>query len=255
MKAIKVTLVLISLVWTGWNVMTAILSKTVVNLLSLTALVPILTALYTEVDWIYIKINKFLAFHSANTVSLEPRFSRISNSTRSLEEIDQKIRSILQNENIKVYDKRSAPNNHENLYYTVLDENQLKFNLNLSKEPCKEGERISLKGEYQVSYRDVDKTWKEFVKLKSIIFNTFSNKEDEIPRADIMIRTNDVKFNPFYRLTVRHLDNKKIERFNLKFSEGDLEVTTSLHQIYATSKDEADIEKVISEYVPLSKIL
>ena len=61
-------------------------------------------------------------------------------------------------------------------------------------------------------------------------------------------------YSPFYRLTVRHVGKVKVEQFNLNFSDDNLKVQTSLNKIYATSDNYQDIEKLIKEYIPLSKL-
>lgn len=106
-----------------------------------------------------------------------------------------------------------------------------------------------------VTLRDVNKTWKEFCQLQESLFNNFARSSKSKPRYDVTIKTNTKNFNPFYRLTVRRLGKAEVQNFTLKFTDGPLTVTTSQHKIYASSGQRQDIDKLIKNYVPLSKIL
>ena len=75
-------------------------------------------------------------------------------------------------------------------------------------------------------------------------------------RYDVTIQTtNEKNYNPFYRLTVKHVGRSEIKNFDLKFTDNNLTVTTNMNKIYGTSSNYQDIERLIKEYVPLSRLM
>lgn len=255
MKFFKILLILTSVIWTIYNLAIMVLAHQVVNFMGLLTLVPVLTALYSEIDWIYVRVNKVIALVSAKTVSFSPKFQYATNGFSGMQKMDAKIREVLDNNNYKVIDKHQQPFTEENVYLQIQSQHNLKANLSLTAQPTEdENIQLIMKVDYQVSYRDVSRCWDDFIKLKEDLFPSYARVEESVPRYDVTIATGETRFNPFYRLTIRRLGKKVIDNFTLKFREDTLMVETSLHQIYATSPEQATIKKVIDEYVPLTKV-
>lgn len=255
MKIFKIVLIITSILWTVYNFIVATLDHQVINLVGLTAIVPVITALYSEIDWVYIKVNKFLALFSAKTVSFSPKFQYATCDVKDTVAINSQIRGILKDNGYNVIDKHQLPITDENIYLRIQSPRGLKADLSLTASPS-ENETIQLimKLDYQVSYRDVSKCWEEFTKIKEELFATYAKVANSALRYDVTVATGNTRFNPFYRLTIRRLGKKVIDNFSLSFREENLKIETSLHQIYASSPDQAKIKKVIDEYVPLTKV-
>lgn len=62
MKFTKIFLIATSLIWTILNFFQVITSPTAVNLTSFVGIIPVVSALYSEVDLIYIYFNKARAY-------------------------------------------------------------------------------------------------------------------------------------------------------------------------------------------------
>lgn len=111
------------------------------------------------------------------------------------------------------------------------------------------------KADYQLAYRDVKNQWDSFLSLRNNLFSIYSREESSKERFDVTIKTDKHrKYNPFYRMTVRHLGKKEVKKFDLQFKDNDLSVKTTLNKIYGTSNNHQDIEKLIKEYIPLSRL-
>lgn len=254
-KFLKVLLIFISVIWTFWSIANAFLNSGVMNLLSLSSLIPVFAALYSEVDWIYIQVNKIRSYFSAKTVSFTPKFQYAVENTVLADHVKNYLDESLKMLRQRINTKRQQKYSEELIQYNVITETGLSYELDLSVQNQEELTVLILKVHYQVSYRDVNKTWKEFCQLQESLFNNFARSSKSKPRYDVTIKTNTKNFNPFYRLTVRRLGKAEVQNFTLKFTDGPLTVTTSQHKIYASSGQRQDIDKLIKNYVPLSKIL
>lgn len=116
-------------------------------------------------------------------------------------------------------------------------------------------QRLTIKADYQIAYRDVKEQWYAFLKLRNELFSHYSIARNTTDRFDVTINTDkQKKFNPFYRLTVRHVGKKEDKKFSLEFKDKNLLVKTNNNKIYGTSNNYKDIEKLIKEYVALSRI-
>lgn len=60
------------------------------------------------------------------------------------------------------------------------------------------------------------------------------------------------KSNPFYHLMVRHVDNSAIEKFNLNFKDGNVDVKISKNTITLTSCDQKQIQAALQNYLAVS---
>ncbi|OLS09582.1 hypothetical protein AUQ39_05850 [Lacticaseibacillus casei] len=254
-KIFKVLLILVSIIWTIWSVANAFLNSGVMNLLPLASLIPVFAALYSEVDWIYIQVNKVRSYFSAKTVSFTPKFQYAVGDEISVVQVKKNLDETLISLGQKVNTKRQQKYSEGLIHYDIVTESGLSYDLDLTVLDQEELTLLILKVHYQVSYRDVNKTWKEFCGLQEALFDNFARSSESKPRYDVTIQTNIKNFNPFYRLTIRRLGKAEVQNFLLRFTDNQLTVTTSQHKIYASSDMRSDIDKVVKDYVPLSKIL
>ena len=254
MKKTKIILIITSLLWTFMNFYQAVHSPTVVNLTSFMGIIPIITALYSEIDWIYIHWNKCIAWIFLKTVSFTPKSSKLLKQTITLNQLEKQIRSVLK-ENDYSINEATVRKTHEDVYIDIESTKGIKNKLSISLHPESNGQRLIFKADYQLAYRDVKDQWDSFLSLRDNLFSIYSMEESSKERFDVTIKTDKHrKYNPFYRLTVRHLGKKEVKKFDLQFKDNDLSVKTTLNKIYGTSNNRQDIEKLIKEYIPLSRL-
>lgn len=256
MKKTIIFLALASLIWTFVTLIKDIFDGGGVNFVEFVSVIPAIVVLYSEIDWIYIKWNKLRAYFSANTISFSPKYQFVAESNTTILDVNSYFKEVLSKLNYKSIDKKSRKNTHQDLFYVVRSENGIEANIEIKISP-KDYDKIGiiLKFDYQISYRDAKEKWEEFEKIRNMMFAKYSIAEGEKQRYEVSIQTSKTAFNPFYRLTVRHLGGDKIDKFNLTFRDGDLKITSTLHQIYGVSENPESIKKMINEYIPLSKIL
>lgn len=255
MKYAKIFLIVISAVWTIINLYKAITSPNVVNLTSFLGIIPIFSALYSEIDWIYISCNKIKAYFFLKTVKFTPKSSRYIDDGISITKLEKSIRKLLKDYSYKI-NEAFIKITDEDLYIPVISVEGLNVKLTINIHQESSGWRLTLKSEYQIAYRDVSKCWNAFLKIRDELFSESAKTSNSKDRYDVTINTdNSKKYNPFYRLTIKNVGKPKVQSFNLKFTDENLSITTNMHKIYGSSKYRQDIEKMIKDYVPLSKIL
>ncbi|MEY8462467.1 hypothetical protein [Streptococcus merionis] len=254
MKPFKIFLIFTSIVWTVYNLVNAITSTQSVNLVNFLGIVPVVTSLYTEIDWLYIQWNKLRAYFFLKTVNFTAKSYKYTLEDKSISELESCIRELL---SIHKYNVQEAfiKKTHEELFFPIESNSGVSNSLVISTKEASEGKIITIKCEYQIAYRDVALFWKSFLRIRNDFFAKFAQAENSKERYDVTIKTDkNKKYSPFYRLTVKHVGKVKVEKFDLKFSDGDLKVITNLNKIYGTSNNYQDIEKLIKEYIPLSKL-
>lgn len=254
MKYTKLLLIVISLIWTIINIYKAISSPNVVNLTSFLGIIPIVAGLYSEIDWIYINWNKLRAYLFLKTVSFTPKSSRFIDNYIGISQLENLARSSLSTNNYTV-EESSVRKTEDNLCMRIVKDGlRSDLTLSFSKEP--DEWRLTLKIDYQLAYRDVNKFWKSFISVRNELFSQLAKTANSKERYDVTIQTTKEKnYNPFYRLTIKHVGKSEIENFNLKFTDDNLTVTTNMNKIYGTSSNYQDIERLIKEYVPLSRLI
>ncbi|MCT3057282.1 hypothetical protein EFN29_07480 [Leuconostoc citreum] len=204
----------------------------------------------------FIKINKVRAWFSQKTVSFTVKHQIIVDNFDDIESLDSKIQTIFKKSELVIDETKSPNPSEETMYYQVINKNKLSFFISVAaSRESDELTNLILKIEYQIAYRDVKQKWEDFLMLQQKIFNLYSCDVHEKPRFEVWIKTGNTQFNPFYRLTIRHLTNVRIDNFKLTYSDDNLKVTSTLHQIYAKSDSYIAIKKMIDEYVPLSNVL
>lgn len=256
MKKTIIFLAFASIMWTIITVGKDFLDGGAVNFVDLVNIIPAVVVLYSEVDFIYISWNKLRAWFSANTISFSPKYQFIAEGNITILEIQSYFEEVLSQLNYKSIEKKSRENTDYDLYFVVKSKNGIKSNVEIKiSSDDYEKTRIILKFDCQISYRDAKTKWEEFEKIRNFMFAKYSIIEGGKQRYEIVIQTSKTAFNPFYRLTVRHLGGERIDKFNLTFTDGDLQITSTLHQIYGVSENPESIKKMINEYIPLSKIL
>lgn len=72
---------------------------------------------------------------------------------------------------------------------------------------------------------------------------------DELFTVSLQFKKN----NPFYHLTVKHVDNVDIEKFDLKFNDGNVEVKISKNSITLISEEKDDIALALKNYIAISE--
>lgn len=117
---------------------------------------------------------------------------------------------------------------------------------------------VQVKFSYETSI-NTRKAIKEWANFKRII----GKFEEGLPllrdiseedRAIYVISIELDDYNPFYRLAFRHLDKPKELEFNLSFVENGVNVEIEPHTIKATSDNIESVEKVLTDYIVLSRL-
>lgn len=253
MKIFKFCLIAISLVMTIINIWKAITTKLVVNWFNLTSLAPILIALYYEWDWLFINWNKRKSWLLNKTVSFKASFylyldnDSVEKNKRE-KELSNAINDAIQQSGF-IYQKKKKIS----IPYTriiLMTQGRLKFTLDISGGD--HGTPIVISMDYQISSKNITQCWKNFKTFQQLLAAKFITQKQ---RYDILLDFSTSKQNPFYRLTLKSLDTKEVATFRLNFVEGEMRVDICNNQLHASSKKLVDIDKILSEYVPLTHVI
>ncbi len=135
-----------------------------------------------------------------------------------------------------------------------------KLNINYTVRALKTGcetSDISIDSEINCSYKDSKQNWEGTKQLFQVIKEFLSNNEQKFSenreKFSVKIIVDSGK-NPFYKLSVSHL-NAEIKYFDLKYNVGnDTTVIVTDKTLEASSSKASEIEKIIKNYVILSKV-
>lgn len=253
MKVFKIILITASLIITIVNVWKAITAKLVVNWLNLTSLAPILIALYYEWDWLFIKWNQLRSWFLNKTVRFNASFHlNLDEDNWDINDIEKKLSEALKyamKQNKLQYRKQEKIS----IPYTkviLITEDRLMFPLKIIGGD--NGTPIVVSMNYQVSSKNINQCWQIFQSFEDKFTSKFIAEKQ---RYDILLDFSASQQNPFYRLTLKALDKKKVNSFNLNFVEGSMRVDISNNQLHASSKTLVDLNKILQEYVPLTHVI
>ncbi len=259
MKHVTVLILLsLSLVFTILNVINSVRSATYVNLLGITAIAPILMAFYQESDWLYVHWNRVTSYLKNQTARFEMTFYieydsdfLLDDKESLINELNKVLNSTLSDLNIKFQrgGKRKFDGNYAQ--FRVKTKENLEFSIEMSNDHISTLNNVAIKLKFQVSSRSIDKCWKL---SKSFRDKFLSRVKNTTQRTDLVIDMSNSRVNPFYRLTFKFIKAKKIENFGLSFMEDNLQIKLKQYEIYATSTEISDLDRVVKEYIPLTKV-
>lgn len=252
MKTTKTILAGLSIALTLYNVVIAFHKGISVNLLSLANIIPMLVVLYFESEWLYRIINKVVAWFKAQTVGfdtgLKIKFDKSENSNL----IDNVMQALSTTGYTPIQRDIKKVENDVNVHVTTADGIQFELNVGQTFSDTTGITTANLKFSFQISYRNVANAWTLFNKIQQDVTKTM-NIQTRTYNISLYSKA-DSKFNPFYKLIVKNLNPKDIKKFTLKYKDGDVDITTSKNKIYANGNDAEEMEKVIKNYIPFTKL-
>lgn len=249
-KLVTIGLILLSIVLTFINIVVSFKHKIVINLAStFTSLIPLFIALYNEWDLVYEYGNKIKMYISNKTVKFQTEIRLQLDQEYSLDEINEKINKAFSDSNLKI--KNGMLKIQElKMYNLVLEEKNKGLIINSRVDIQKE--KLDIKFIFQISARNVKEIWN----LAKNINSKISNKFVFSPTFTITLDYSSSKLNPFYRLTLKPIGDKKNYNFNLEFKENDVRIKIHNNQLYAsTSEDISKLDKILKEYISLSNVI
>ncbi|MCG0611505.1 hypothetical protein [Lactiplantibacillus plantarum] len=245
--------VLISLtsIMTVINIYNAVANNIVINWMSLTSLAPVIIAMYSEFDWIYVTWNKLRSWAKNNTVAFSSSFFVYTDEQKSYAELQQRVSNAMKTCKF-TFQQGVSREITSNYYRTGLKTcNGLNFDLSISIDPCEELNVINVKLDYQISSRTVKNSWSDFKKFRDEFINGLATQKK---RYDIVIDMKETGLNPFYRLTLKPIKAKHLDDVCLKFNENGLNVEITKNRIAASAQDPDLIDKIIKQYIPLTSV-
>lgn len=249
-KVVTIFLILLSIVLTFINIVVSFKHKIVINLVStFTSLIPLFIALYNEWDLIYEYVNKIKMYILNKTVKFQTEIRLQLDQEYSLDEINEKINKALSDSNLKI--KNGMLKIQElKMYNLVLEEKNKGLIINSRVDIQKE--KLDIKFIFQISARNVNEIWN----LAKNINSKISNKFVFSPTFTITLDYSSSKLNPFYRLTLKPISNKKNYIFDLGFTENDVQIKIHNNRLYASTREDiTKLDKILNEYISLANVI
>lgn len=254
MKAFRILLAIASIILTVYNVCVAFFSKTLINLVSLANIIPMLAVIYLESENVYRKVNKFVAWFRANTVGFDTylKFKIDEDNTELASDFNNSFFDMLHSNNYE-FKRKDIQKFEDDFVINNLTKNGVKFSVSNSRSSSHDGSiKFEIKFNFQVSYRDVKNSWLIFDKIQRAITEG-KNIKDKTYSFSLYDNSNN-KFNPFYKLIVKNIDPVNVKKFELKYTENKVKISTFKNKIYASGADIIQLGKIISDYIPFTKL-
>lgn len=253
-KFLKLLFTIVSLVVTAFNIFKAIYKGPVSNFVELTNLMPLFIAFYETSDVVYTWCNRFWAWLKCKTVSFETSFTIYNDEDRDNKKINKCISNGMEAANLK-YDNgsiREIKNDSDSSRFIFKTNDNLKIALKINLSKSEQYQNIiTISLNFQVSSRTLNDSWKIFKTFKDG-FMTKTNTDRQ--RYDLDIDMKESGFNPFYRLTLKSVDSKDIEKVNLKFREKNAQINIYKNRIVASSSECSDLDEILKKYIPLTNV-
>lgn len=244
-------LILITLFATIWNIFNSIFKKEFPNFLSVTSLAPVLVALYNQNNFIYIKINKLIAYIKNDTVVFKPSVKVDLENEIDVTDVYKDIRNLLTKYNLTCKQKHITKTEYGVEISKVTTPNNLNFKITASLNDNSVNQQLEVKFEYQLSSRSVKNTWNEFKKYKDFIIS--QHKPTRLLYS-LVIDLNNSNLNPFYKITVKPLDSLKINLVDIKLNNSDINLNIQKNKIHAYSESPEILDDVVTGYIPLTNV-
>lgn len=204
-------------------------------------IISILTILYNNVAFFYKKVRRLVAYIGGDTVSWESSFKCLTKD--SIQNVIYKIDAFIDELGLTMENKTRSK------YKLSFKERGHTKYIDIYLTEKQEGVQIRFAYQASVSYKDSKNEFKFFdKKLTSFLSDIKYNQG----KYSLKIIFN--KYNPFYILSVRHIDKPKKIDFRLEFEDEGVKLVLYPRALEATSTDKEKIIKVFKEYITTSSI-
>ncbi|MCK1255388.1 hypothetical protein MX101_04805 [Streptococcus uberis] len=196
---------------------------------------------YNNIAYFYKSIRRLVMFIKGDTVSWSSSFKCNINSP--IEEIHSNIENFIHKEKFKVIKKS------ETKYNLGLLENGIYKHIEIFITQISDGYRFKIQYTSSVSYKDSRTQFQEFESLIDRLLQNF-----RYTNCSYSIKIIFSKFNPFYILTIKHIDKPKKLNFILTFEDDGLAVKIYPNSLEASSSERNKILKIFKDYITVSSI-
>lgn len=211
--------------------------------------------IYNNWDDAFILINKLFAWFKGDTVSWKGSFKFFTNTEFEFRDLVKEFTNDLKN--YLTGAKITNLDIHESNATFRLEYLGYERNIDLFLDKRIDYSQLRLKYSSTTSYKDSKKEHVNFLNLieifsKKFVFYPNPNTKRTNPLYSVEIIFS--KFNPFYRLTIKHLGTPENISFALKFKENgaDVHIYNKKLEIHTEEKD--TMAKILNDYVALSSI-
>ncbi len=212
---------------------------------------------------VFILWNKLKGLFKRDTIAWKGtyKFSFYEENYNFIKDVDSLIKRIKLTFEDDVEIKHIDNNNENYASFTIMLKGYNRMIRVYNKPSIDENTyRLSVEYEVSVSYSDSRteiKRYNEFLNVLSKSHKVIGKESitDNSEKELYAINLSFSKYNPFYGLSIKHIDDKaKSVKFNLKFEVENIKITTTKNTLKAVSENKEQLINVLNDYVALSTI-
>ncbi|KRK54242.1 hypothetical protein FD42_GL001151 [Lentilactobacillus hilgardii DSM 20176 = ATCC 8290] len=232
-------------------------SKKIVTVFSLTTTLVIYG--YNHWKFLFVYWRKFCACLWGDTVSWTGKYVFYLDAEQDFVQLAKEFRKKVLNQTDVTCEDGKIQKDSANFTFNFKG---LQNKIKIERSSANDYDEIVLKYSSSTSYRDSKKQVENFQKIikklsaaspQQIDLSKFRDSQGLKERLSVTISMR--KYNPFYRLTLRHFDGDEgILKWNMVLTEDDLKVEIKKHMLRATSSNEEKIIDVLKNYIALSTV-
>lgn len=211
---------------------------------------------YNNWNWVFVYVQRIWALLSGETVSWSVSYRKYFDIDFSFSEFYSNFYDLLKDkldlarfnrkddELIISYEKNGLPITVK--IYCVLQEDSYLFQVRFDSS---------------TSYRDSKKVRKyffDFIELVNVnspkLFDKAKNENIKLNNSFFSANIRLVKYNPFYKYILKHIQTDSKEMFSINLKENNMKIKISPHKLVVQNATKDELEEVLSNYVPISRI-
>lgn len=247
--ALLAAIIVVLISWFGDNIKNSTFQNVILTISVASAYFQLL---YNQSNDVFIIWNKYILSFFRNSTSAWSATHRYYLNEFNIEKEFNNLVDSLKSAGWRIQ-KKSCNNSKIEVTASL---NGLKRTFKIYETEKSECIQIKFSYETSINTRQANAEWKNFKRVISKFEEGLPllRKIPQEERAIYIISIKLNKYNPFYRLAIRHLDKPQKVAFKLNFSEKGVNIEIEPHTIKAISDNIESIEKVLNDYIVMSRL-
>lgn len=211
---------------------------------------------YNNWNWVFVHVQRTWASLSGETVSWSVSYRKYFDINFSFSEFCSDFYDSLKDK----LDLTSFNEKDDELIISY-EKNGLPITVKISCVSQEDSYLFQVRFDSSTSYKESKKARKyffDFIELVDVnspkLFDKAKNENINLTNSFFSATIRLVKYNPFYKYILKHIQTDSQEMFSINLKENNMKIKISPHKLVVQNASKDELEGVLSNYVPISRI-
>ncbi len=211
---------------------------------------------YNNWNWVFIYVQRIWASLSGETVSWSVSYRKYFDINFNFSEFCNDFYNSLNDKLVL-----TSFNKEDEELIISYEKNGLPIKVEICCVLQEDSYLFQVRFDSSTSYKDSKKVRKyffDFIELVDVnspkLFDKAKNENIKLNNSFYSANIRLVKYNPFYKYILKHIQTDSKEKFSINLKENNMRIKISPHKLIVQNATKDELEEVLSDYVPISRI-